>query len=163
MRPKPDKLMPSLYGGLLIATIWAVPGLNFINCLCCGGVLLGGFLAVVLYQKDITPEMEPFTREDCIQLGIFAGVISAVLGVLIQYIVRLVFGDVMIDVMMKLVERMNVDLPPEYYQMIETARESKQSVLSFVVDVIVLGMMNTLFSFLGALIAWKVFQPKSQG
>ncbi len=152
--------MPSLYGGLLIATVWAVPGLNFINCVCCAGVLLGGFLAVLLYQKDITPDMEPFSRDDCIQLGIFAGVISAILGVLIQYIVRMIFGDVMIDVMMKLVERMNVDLPPEYYQLIETARQSEQSVISFVVDVVVLGMMNTLFSFLGALIAWNVFRPK---
>lgn len=154
--------MPSLYGGLFIATIWSVPGLNFLNCLCCAGVMLGGFLAVLLYQKDLTPEMERLTRDDCTQLGIMAGAISAVAGVVIQYIMLAVFGDVMIDIMMKLVERMNVDLPPEYYELIETARQAEQSAVSFVVDIIVMGLMNTLFSFFGALIGWKVFQPKKE-
>lgn len=152
--------MPSLYGGLLIATIWAVPGLNFLNCLCCAGVLMGGFLAVLMYQKDIASDREQLTREDCIQLGIYTGLISAVAGVIIQYAVIALFGNVMIDMMMKIVERMNVDLPPEYFELIETAKSSKQSPLSFAVDIIFMGMLNTLFSFLGALIAWKVFQPK---
>lgn len=152
--------MPSLYGGLLIATIWSVPGLNLLNCFCCAGVLLGGFLAVLLYQRDLTPETGLLTRDDCTHLGILTGMISAVAGVVIQYIVIALFGNVMIDVMMKIVERMNVDLPPEYYEMIEAAKSSEQSVFSFVLDVLVMGMMNTLFSFLGALIGWKVFQQK---
>lgn len=160
MIPKPDKLMPSLYGGLLIATVWAVPGLNFLNCLCCAGVMLGGFLAVLLYEKDITPQMEPLTRDDCTQLGIFTGLISAVAGVIIQYLVIAAFGDVMIDTMMRIVEKMNVELPPEYFELIETAKATERSLFSFIIDIIFMGMINTLFAFLGGLIGWKVFQPK---
>ncbi len=154
--------MPSLYGGLMIATIWSVPGLNFINCLCCAGILAGGFVAVVLYQKDITAEMEPLTREDCTQLGIYAGLISAMAGVIIQYIVIALFGNVMIDMMVSMVERMSMELPAEYYELIETARTAEQSPLSFAVDIIFMGMLNTLFSFFGALIAWRVFRPGVQ-
>ena len=160
MNPKPDKLIPSLYGGLLIATVWAVPGLNFLNCLCCAGVMLGGFLAVLLYQKDITPDMEQMTREDCTQLGIYAGVISSIAAVLIQYVVTLIFGDIAIDMMMRLAERMQIDLPPEIYPMVEDAKNAEPNIIGSFLAIFIYIIPNTLFSFLGALIGWRVFQPK---
>ncbi len=153
--------MPSLYGGLLIATIWSVPGLNFINCVCCAGVLLGGFLAVILYQKDITPEMEQLTREDCTNLGVFTGIIASIAGMIIQFVIQLVFGDIAIDMMMKLAERMQVDLPPEIYQMIEEAKQEGPNLFGSILAMFVTIIPNTLFAFLGALIGWNVFKPKT--
>jgi hypothetical protein len=160
MNPKPDKLMPSLYGGLLIATIWAVPGLNFLNSLCCAGVLLGGFLSVLLYQKEIGEGMEPLTKEDCKDLGIYTGVISAVAAVIIQYIVILAFGDVMLDMMLRIIDKMALEMPAEFFEWTEAARSAERNLFSFVIDVIFMGIINTLFAFLGALIGWKVFRPK---
>ena len=160
MNPKPDKLMPSLYGGLLIATLWAVPGLNLINCLCCAGVLLGGFLSVLLYQKDFTQETEPMIKNDCIQLGIYSGLIASVAAVIIQVIVTLVFGDVAVEMMMRLVERMNVEMPPEFYSLIEQAKEEEPNLFGSILAVFFYVVPNTLFSMLGALIGWSVFKPK---
>lgn len=152
--------MPSLYGGLLIATLWAVPGLNFINCLCCAGVLLGGFLAVLLYQKDFTPQTEPMTKNDCVQLGIYAGVIASVAAVVIQILVTLIFGDVAIEMMMHLVERTNIEMPPEFYELIEQAKEGEPNLFGAILSIFVYIIPNTLFSLLGALIGWNVFKPK---
>jgi hypothetical protein len=161
MNPKPDKLMPSLYGGLLIATVWAVPGLNFLNSLCCAGVLLGGFLSVLLYQRDIAEGMVPLTKDDCKDLGIYTGAISAVAAVLIQYLVIALFGNVMIDTMVHIIERMSMEMPAEFYEWIESAKTADRNLFSFIVDVMFMGIINTLFAFLGALIGWKVFQPKA--
>jgi len=160
MKPKPDKLMPSLYGGLLIATIWSVPGLNLLNCLCCAGVLLGGFLAVLLYQKDMTTEMEPLTIEDCKNIGIYTGIIASVAGMVIQFIIQLVFGDLAIDMMVKLAERMQVDFPPELYQMIDDAKQQGPNLIGSILAMFITVIPNTLFAFLGALIGWNVFKPK---
>ncbi len=160
MKSKPDKLMPALYGGLLIATVWSVPGLNFLNCLCCAGVLLGGFLSVLLYQKDVLPEMEPLSIEDCKNLGVYTGIIASVAGMAIQFIIQLVFGDIAIDMMMKLAERMQVDFPPEIYQMIEDARKQGPNILGSILAMFITVIPNTLFAFLGALIGWNVFKPK---
>lgn len=160
MEQRSDKLMPSLYGGLLIATVWAVPGLNFLNCLCCAGVMLGGFLAVLLYQREREGEMVNITKDDCLQLGIYTGVIAAVAGVIIQYLVIAVFGDVMIETMMRIVERMDVELPPEYFELIETAKTAERNPVSFVLDIIFMGMINSIFSVFGALIGWKVLRPQ---
>jgi len=162
MKSKPDKLMPSLYGGLLIATIWSVPGLNFLNCLCCAGVLLGGFLSVILYQKNISPEMEQLTREDCTSLGVYTGIIASVAGMIIQFLIQMIFGDIAIDVMMKLAERMKVDFPPEIYQMIEEARQQGPNIIGSILAMFITIIPNTLFAFLGALIGWNVFKPKQQ-
>lgn len=153
--------MPSLYGGLLIATLWAIPGLNLINCLCCAGVLIGGFLSVLLYQKDITPAMDQMVLRDCLQLGIYSGIIASVAAVVIQVSVSLAFGNVAIDVMMKLVERMNVDLPPEFYQLIEQAKEEKPNLVGSILAIFIYILPNTLFSVLGALIGWNMFKPKA--
>lgn len=153
--------MPSLYGGLLIATLWAVPGLSLINCLCCAGVLLGGFLSVLLYQKNITPEMEPLIKNDCITLGIYSGIIASVAAVVIQVIVTMVFGDVAVEMMLKLIERMNVEMPPEFYTLIEQAKEEKPNILGSILAIFFYLIPNILFSILGALIGWNVFKPKT--
>jgi hypothetical protein len=160
MKSKPDKLMPALYGGLLIATIWSVPGLNFLNCLCCAGVLLGGFLAVLLYQKDIDPDTEQLTRDDCTNLGIYTGIIASVAGMVIQFAIQVIFGDIAIEMMMKLAERMQVDFPPEIYQMVEEARQQGPNIFGSIMAMFITVIPNTLFAFLGALIGWNVFKPK---
>lgn len=152
--------MPSLYGGLLIATLWSVPGLNLINCLCCAGVLLGGFLAVLLYQKEISPDMDQLVQQDCIQLGMYAGIIASVAAVVIQVMVTLVFGNVAIDVMMKLIDRLNVDIPPQFMQVINEAKDAEPNLIGSIFSIFVYILPNTLFSILGALIGWNVFKPK---
>lgn len=162
MESNRDKFMPSLYGGLLIATVWAVPGLNMLNCLCCAGVLLGGFLAVVLYQKNIPPDGVHLTKDDCVKLGIYTGIISSIAAVVIQYVIALMFGNIAIEVMMRLAERMQVDLPPEIYPLIEEAKNTQPNIIGSFFAIFIYIIPNTLFSFLGALIGWKVFQPQQQ-
>ena len=45
MNPKPDKIIPALYGGIIMALVSTIPFVSFINCLCCAGIMLGGLLA----------------------------------------------------------------------------------------------------------------------
>jgi len=123
-------------------------------------VLLGGFLAVLLYQKDMTTEMEPLTIEDCKNIGIYTGIIASVAGMVIQFIIQLVFGDLAIDMMVKLAERMQVDFPPELYQMIDDAKQQGPNLIGSILAMFITVIPNTLFAFLGALIGWNVFKPK---
>ncbi len=43
MQNQPSKLMPAVWGGVLIGVISGVPGLRLINCMCCLGVVGGGY------------------------------------------------------------------------------------------------------------------------
>ena len=154
--------MPALYGGLIIAGISAIPGLNLINVCCCAGILSGGFLAVFFYKQEMTPEMDPLTSNDCVRLGALAGVIAAVAGTLISMAVMLVFGNIAIDMMMKIVHRMNVELPDNVEQMIQQGMEEKISFFGMVFSLFLNLIIDVLFSTLGGLIGWSVFKPKPQ-
>src|SRR3990172_10679909 len=70
MPNKPDKIRVSLICGAIIGAVWAIPGLNLINCCCCAGVILGGVLAVYLYKQEFTEEMQPMESSDAVILGI---------------------------------------------------------------------------------------------
>jgi hypothetical protein len=154
--------MPALYGGLIIAGISAIPGLNLVNVCCCAGILLGGFLAVFFYKQELTPEMDPLTSNDCVRLGAFAGVIAAVAGTVISMIVMLVFGNIALEIMMKIVHHMNVDLPANVEQMIQQATEERMSFFGMVSSLFLNLIIDVLFATLGGLIGWSVFKPKPQ-
>jgi len=143
--------MPALYGGLIIAGISAIPGLNLINVCCCAGILLGGFLAVFFYKQEMTPEMDPLT-----------GVIAAVAGTAISVIVMLVFGNIALEMMMKIIHRMNVELPPNVEEMINQGMEEKISFFGMFFSLFFNLVIDVLFSTLGGLIGWSVFKPKPQ-
>ena len=92
MPEKPSKLMPALYGGVIMGVISGIPFLNLVNCLCCAGVMLGGFMAVFFYQKDLTPEKGPLTNSDSLQLGALAGVFGALVGLVLTVIFHFALG-----------------------------------------------------------------------
>ena len=50
MEERPDKLRPALIGGALIGIISAIPVINWINCFCCAGIMLGGAVALIYWR-----------------------------------------------------------------------------------------------------------------
>jgi hypothetical protein len=76
MPEKPSKLMPALYGGIIIGLISGIPFLSFVNCLCCAGVLFGRVMAVFFIRK-ILPLRCRLTRSDALAVGALAGLFGA--------------------------------------------------------------------------------------
>lgn len=152
--------MPSLYGGLVIAAFWAVPGLNFVNCFCCGGVLFGGLLSVFLYARELRPEMDPLTMKDCLRLGVYSGIVASVAAVAINVLVTLVFGNVAIEMMERIIRKMKLEMPPEYDAIIAEAKQQKMNPAGAFLSIFVYLVPNVLFSSLGSLLGWALFKPK---
>lgn len=159
MREKPSMLMPALYGGIIMAIIGVVPGLNLINCLCCAGVMLGGFMAVFFYKKELMPDMPQMTSSDGLQLGALAGVFGGVIGGLLSIIVIKTIGNVGGEMMIGFMESLRDKFPPDAWeQMVEGIREGEIGVLQLIMGLII----DVIFGLIGGLIGFQVFKPKQQ-
>lgn len=162
MPEKPGYLMPALYGGVIMAVISAIPFVNIINCFCCAGILLGGFLAVFFYQKDLTSQMPPLANSDGLKLGALAGVFGAVIGTILGALVMLAFGNVGSQVILDILRGFEDSMPPGTLEQIEQSMEQSAAmgatsiIISFLTSIII----YPLFGLLGGLIGYSVYKPK---
>jgi hypothetical protein len=162
MNSKPDKLLPAVYGGVVMALLSSVPVLNFINCFCCAGILLGGMSAVFFYKNAFTPDTEPYTTADCLVVGAMAGVVGAVLGTLLSAAFVLVFGDVMRTMLREMILNSNLDIPSDSRDRLESLLgDERVSALVYVVKFFSNLFFDTLFGLLGGLIGYAVWKPKT--
>ncbi|MFN0156580.1 MAG: hypothetical protein ACKVRP_00745 [Bacteroidota bacterium] len=161
MLEKPSKLMPAVYGGIVMGVISGIPFLNFINCLCCAGVLLGGFLAVFFYNKDLASDMA-LTNGDALQLGALAGVIGAVVGTLIGailiYTVGNISGEAMYGLVYDFYDSMGLidQMSPDQLDQLETMKADELSMTNIISAFII----YPLFGLLGGLIGYSVYKKK---
>ncbi|MGA9118912.1 MAG: hypothetical protein WB699_06060 [Bacteroidota bacterium] len=158
MQPKPSVLMPALYGGIIIAVISAVPGLNLLNCLCCAGVMLGGAMAVFFYKKDLTEGHPPLTSGDALQLGALAGVFGAILASAISAAILAAFGDVSRHLIMSFMDQYRNDIPPEAFEQMERSMAMGGGI--WAITLVTSLIVDTIFGLLGGLIGYAIWKPK---
>jgi hypothetical protein len=160
MPQKPDKFVPAMYGGIVMGVLSATPFLSFVNCLCCAGMLLGGFMSVFFYKKELTAEMEALTSADGMVLGAFAGLFGAVTSSILGGLFFLIFGNIANDAILQTMKSMGVldRLPPETLEQIE--QDMAQQGFS-IVGVIVGFIICPLFGLLGGLIGYSVFRKRN--
>ncbi len=164
MQNKPAKFLPSLYGGIVIATISSVPGLNLINCFCCAGIILGGLVSVFFYSRELTAEMPPLTAGDGVLLGGLAGVIATFLSLLLHLVLYALFGNIAeqlaYDLFQRILEFSNT--PPETAELVERAlREALEHGLTpfiLIIHLVQNLFLYTLFGLLGGLLGYSVFK-----
>jgi len=106
-------------GGVIMGAISGIPFLNFINCLCCAGIIFGGFMAVFFYNKDLKPGDPPLMSSDALQLGALAGVFGAITGDILTVILHFALGNIVAGttggMIMSMYDRLGIldKMPPE--------------------------------------------------
>ncbi|MER3523413.1 MAG: hypothetical protein C4326_04930 [Ignavibacteria bacterium] len=159
MPEKPSMLLPALYGGIIMGVISAVPGLNLVNCLCCAGVMFGGFMAVFFYKKELTPEMPPLSSADGMQLGALAGVFGGIIGGLLSIIILQLAGNVGGEMILQFMEGLKDTMPPDAWdQMERSIREGEVSIFNLIIGIII----DVVFGLIGGLIGYSVFRSKDR-
>lgn len=158
---QPSKMTPALIGGAVMGLISATPFLNLVNCLCCAGIILGGFLAVFFYKDQLTPDMPPLQASDGLALGALAGVFGFIIATVLSIFIFAVFGPIAaeatIDLMLRLIEMGGIDLPPEVYEeMRESTQESPLNPFGLFLSL----LTSVIFGIVGGLIGAAVYKPK---
>ena len=160
MPEKPGKLIPALYGGIIMGLVSVIPIIKFVNCFCCAGIMLGGFMAVFFYKKDLKDSSPPLTNGDCLALGALAGVAGAIANLVFMAIAHHVFGAALGGGGFQKLQDMGFSnqIPPETMKMMESMmRDNSLLGIAFVFNLVI----DPLFGLLGGLIGYSVFKSKA--
>ncbi len=144
-----------------MAVLSAVPVLSLVNCLCCAGIMFGGFMAVNFYKKQLTAEMDPLASSDGMKLGAFAGLFGAIASSILGGLVFLLFGDITNRMILSILESTNAlnSLPPDARtQMEQNMAQQGFSIIGVVANFIIC----PLFGLLGGLIGYAVYRKKEE-
>ncbi|MBC8184759.1 hypothetical protein H8E88_27005 [candidate division KSB1 bacterium] len=159
MQEKPDKIKPALFGGLTIAIISTVPVINFINCFCCAGVILGGLLSVHFYNKSLAELADiELTYADGITLGLMSGAIGAVIGTLFSSVI----GTNIQQSIQKMMEYSS-DLPPEFEEALDMLGQHQEGFALIALGLMMSLIINCIFGMLGGILGVSLFTRKKVG
>jgi hypothetical protein len=95
------RYQPVLLGGLFIGVLSALPIVSAANFCCCLWVVVGGMLSVYLLQQN---QPEPVDAGSSALSGLLAGVIGALIYVVLSFVMLSVSGDMMEDQVRQAIE-----------------------------------------------------------
>jgi hypothetical protein len=132
---KPNKLVPALVGGVVLAVLSSIPLVSLANVACCSWAIVGG--AVAAYMLVKRSPMQRVTSGDGALVGLLAGLIGSLAILLINIPFASRFGNEFIAGMKQAVEQ----------QKDPQAQQTLNRLISFMQD----------NGIMAALVIWLVF------
>ncbi len=131
----------------------SLPLINIGNACCCLWVIGGGVVAAYLLQDQ---EPGPITAGDGAMVGLFAGLIGAVIALIISIPIRVLMAPIQRQFIDRLLQ--NGQLPPQVEQYISN---SAFSVIGLVISFFFMVFAGAVFSTLGGLLGAAIFRKKT--
>jgi hypothetical protein len=148
-----NKLKPALIGGVVLGILSVIPFVNFLNICCCLWAIVGGLLATKLYV-DSSPI--PATAGDGAIVGALAGLVGAVIVLVIGIPISIAMGGVMTSFFMGMLQRMD----PAQAEMMRAQFEAGQTVAGAIVNGFILAVLLFIFSIIGGLLGIPLFEKR---
>jgi len=148
------RFQPSLLGGLFIGVLSALPIVGAANLCCCLWVVTGGFLTAYL-QRQQDPAV-PLNASESALLGLFAGVVGAVLYIAATVVIFGVGGEQFEAQFRAVIEGQQV--PAEAREMMDRLMTGRN--LMLFLGAVTLPVY-AVFSMLGSLLGVAVFRRKT--
>ena len=148
-----NKLKPALIGGVLLGLLSAIPVVNLVNVCCCLWALIGGLLASYLYIKN---SPIPARAGDGAILGALAGLVGAVIVVVIGIPISIIAGGITRELLIRLIENVN----PGQAEAIRIQMEAGSTIAGAIVNGIILAVLLVIFSTIGGLLGVPIFEKR---
>ena len=88
-----QKLINSaIIGGTVSALLFSVPFVNIINCFCCAGIMFGGFVSLIYYDRSFETR-EYISPASALTMGLVSGIAGAFISIFVDWIVFEIFGN----------------------------------------------------------------------
>jgi hypothetical protein len=160
-------LKSTLLAGVVTGVIAALPFVDVFNCCtCCSLVVLGGFLASMLYSRECRAANHPFRPANGAVVGLVAGAFYAVTVTIVGLLFMVTVGQPGAEWLLGAAYealQSNPDVPAESLEQLEAAREELgqlnawKVIQSFLLAVLV----GAVFSTIGGLIGGAMFKVEA--
>lgn len=145
---------PALVGGLFIGVLSSLPYVSSANACCCLWVVTGGLITVYLLQQR-TPL--PVETADAVLSGLLAGVIGAVICVVVTAALLSIMGPFLQERIRAAIDE-NPQMPADARDMLLNLFAGRS--LVFLLALVSLPVF-AIFSALGALLGLAIFRKKT--
>ncbi len=149
-----NKLKPALIGGVVLGLLSVIPFVSALNVCCCLWAILGGMLATFLYTKN---SPTPATPADGAVLGAIAGVVGALISLILGIPISLAMGPTMRNLIVNMLERVDPRQADIMRQQLEAAGNSIGPVIF---NALILAVLLFIFSIIGGLIGVPIFEKR---
>ena len=146
-----SKLQPALLGGTVAGVLSALPIVNAANLCCCLWVVTGGVVAAYLLQQN---QRAPLTAGDAALVGLYAGLIGAVISTILTIPISLMVGPIERQVLERLAEQTGQEFPMPL--------EGGLSAVYYLALGCVSLFVGAIFSTLGGLLGATLFRRPAQ-
>jgi hypothetical protein len=152
-----NKLKPALIGGVLLGLLSVIPFVNALNICCCLWAILGGMLASFLYVKN---SPTPTTTGDGAVVGALAGLVGAVISLILGIPISYAMGPTMRNMMLSLLENVDRQQAELMRAQFEAAGDS---IIPVIINGLILAVLLFIFSIIGGLIGIAIFEKRKGG
>lgn len=149
-----NKLKPALIGGVLLGLLSVIPFVNSLNACCCLWAIIGGMLASYLYIKG---SPTPVKAGDGAVIGALAGLVGAVISLILGIPISYAMGPTMRNLMLKLLESVNPDQAELFRHQFELAGNS---IARVIINGIIGAVLLFVFSVIGGLLGVAIFEKR---
>jgi hypothetical protein len=110
---QPSKFTPVIISSAIIIIISLFPFLNFINLLCCAGVIFGGAAGTAFYNSRLKNAGMQIQYKDGAAIGVLSGIISALIVVIGTTLMSILVNQNPIPEVYKMLDSQGITMPPE--------------------------------------------------
>lgn len=152
-----DKLKPALIGGVLLGVLSVIPFVSAVNICCCLWAILGGMLATYLYVKN---SPVPAKAGDGAVLGAIAGLVGAIIYVIVGIPIAMAMGPTMRNMIVSLLERVD---PRQAELMRQQLEASGNAIGPIIINALIFGALIFVFAIIGGLLGVPIFEKRKGG
>ena len=152
-----NKLKPALIGGVVLGLLSVIPFVSAGNVCCCLWAIVGGMLATYLYVKS---SPTPVSAGEGAVLGAIAGVVGALIYLIIGIPIAYAMGPTMRNLMISLIENMD---PRQAEAMRQQLEAQGNAIAPLIIQGLIVAVLLFLFSILGGLLGVPIFEKRKGG
>ncbi len=161
---QPSKFTPVIISSAVIIVISLFPFLNFINLLCCAGVIIGGAAGTAYYNNQLKKTGTQIQYKDGVAIGILSGVLSALIVVIGTTIMTILVKQNPIPEIYRMIDMQGINIPPDVDKFLQQISDEYTkrgfsftlTLITLVVDLIA----YPIFSAVGGMLAVQIFGKK---